>query len=106
VVLAPFQLQLRFLVPYQTGNNWSIGKHPKPLTPELFQIQDQNIDYFFRNTVLMWRVAPIRGLATTNNRWPAAVQANNVQLGRLGQVPPGITSTVEWRFNLSGTIRL
>lgn len=88
----------------ETIVNWQAPQATYPGTGQI-RIVDQNT-IIFRNTVLKVAGGTIQGAGQLiNNRWLAAVQANNVQLGRLAQVPPALQAPLSGRFNLSGTIQ-
>lgn len=86
----------------ETIVNWQATQATYPGTGQI-RIIDQNT-IIFRNTVFGAAGGTVRGTGQlVNNRWQALVQVDNVQLGRLAQVPPALQAPLSGTFNLSGT---
>ncbi len=87
----------------QTIVNWQAPQATYPASGNIL-IADKNT-IVFRDTVVSLAGGTIRaaGQLLNNNRWQASVQANNLQLGRLTQIPPALQAPLNGRFNLSGT---
>ncbi len=86
----------------ETIVSWQATQGTYPGTGQI-RIADKNT-IIFRNTVFSVAGGTVRAAGQLlNNRWQASVQANNVQLGRLAQVPPALQGALTGRFNLSGT---
>jgi translocation and assembly module TamB len=86
----------------QTIVNWQAPQATYPAQGNIL-IADKNT-LIFRDTVVSLAGGIVQATGQLiNNRWQASVQANNVQLGRLTQVPPALQAPLSGRFNLSGT---
>jgi translocation and assembly module TamB len=86
----------------QTIVNWQALGATYPAQGEIL-IADTNT-LIFRDTIVSVAGGTVRAAGQlVNKRWQASVQANNVQLGRLVQVPPALQAPLSGRFNFSGT---
>jgi len=86
----------------KTVVNWQAAGATYPASGQVIVTNPQN--WLFRNTVFNVANGTVRGSGQLiNNRWQAKLQATNVQLGQLTQVPLALQVPVSGTFNVSGT---
>lgn len=86
----------------QTIVNWQAANATYPARGQILIANAQNL--LFRNTTVDFAGGTLRAAGQlTNDQWQATVQASNVQLGRVTEVPPAIQAPISGTFNVAGS---
>ncbi|MUL35370.1 translocation/assembly module TamB domain-containing protein [Gloeocapsopsis dulcis] len=86
----------------QTIVNWQAANATYPARGQILIANAQNL--LFRNTTVDFAGGTLRAAGQlTNNQWQATVQAANVRLGRVTEVPPALQAPISGTFNVAGS---
>jgi len=86
----------------QTIVNWQAANATYPARGQILIANAQNL--LFRNTTVDFAGGTLRAAGQlTNDQWQATVQASNVQLGRVTEVPPALQAPISGTFNVAGS---